>query len=57
LHGECDITYTVTDDMVYKSVSHMRDCKNRNYRFIDDYRGYRCDVDWTNPQVRANIQI
>lgn len=35
----------------------MRDCKNRNYRFIDDYRGYRCDVDWTNPQVRANIQI
>jgi hypothetical protein len=49
LHGECDISYTVTDAAVYKSVAHMKDCKNRKFRKLDDWRGYRCDIDYRNP--------
>ena len=52
MHGECDISYTVTDDVVYKTVAHMKDCRNRRYRFIDDWRGFRCNMDWTNPQKK-----
>ncbi len=48
------MTYTVTDDMVYKTVAHMKDCRNRKYRFIDDWRGYRCDTDWSNPQKKES---
>lgn len=54
IHGECDVEYTVTDDTIYKSVAHMKDCRNRRYRLIDDWRGYRCDMDWKNPQRREN---
>ena len=46
LHGLCDISYTVTDSVLYKTVAHMKDCKNRRFRMIDDWRGHRCDIDW-----------
>ena len=38
--------------MVYKAVAHMKDCTNRKFRFLDDWRGYRCNVDWKNPQKK-----
>ena len=43
LNGKCDVTYTVTDSAVRKSVSHYDDCENPVYRLVDDYRGMRCD--------------
>nr|ALO75638.1 melanin-engaging protein [Tigriopus kingsejongensis] len=42
VNGKCDVTYTVTDNAVRKSVSHTEDCENRAYRIIDDYRGMGC---------------
>ena len=30
----------------------MKDCTNRKFRFLDDWRGYRCNVDWKNPQKK-----
>lgn len=43
LHGTCDVSYTVTDNAIRKSVSHTEDCESRVYRLIDDWRGMRCD--------------
>ena len=37
----------VTDSVISKSVSHFKDCKDRKFRVVDDYRGYRCDGDWS----------
>ena len=54
LHGDCDVSYTFTEGMVYKAVAHMKDCTNRKFRFIDDWRGYRCNVDWKNPQKKES---
>ena len=54
LHGDCEISYTVSDDLLVKSVSHMRDCKNRRYKLLDDYRGHRCDMDWKEPQKKES---
>ena len=38
--------YVVTDQIISKSVSHFKDCKERKFRVVDDYRGFRCDGDW-----------
>ncbi len=35
LHGDCDIQYTVTNDAVYKTVAHMKDCKNRHDKTLE----------------------
>ena len=43
LHGDCNIHYTVNQGFVTRSVSHFSDCANRPYRFIDNWRGWRCD--------------
>merc|ERR1711936_635939 len=32
----------------------MADCKNRKYRIIDDWRGYRCDMDF-NPEKKETV--
>ena len=37
----------VTDSVITKSVSHFKDCKDRKFRVVDNYRGYRCDGDWS----------
>ena len=47
LHGDCKVQYTVNDNMISKSVSHFRDCKHRKFRIVDNFRGYRCDGDWS----------
>eukprot|EP00090_Calanus_glacialis_P016360 TRINITY_DN2561_c0_g1_i1.p1 TRINITY_DN2561_c0_g1~~TRINITY_DN2561_c0_g1_i1.p1 ORF type:complete len:1526 (-),score=363.79 TRINITY_DN2561_c0_g1_i1:68-4645(-) len=47
LHGDCKVQYTVNNNMISKSVSHLRDCKHRKYRIVDNFRGYRCDGDWS----------
>lgn len=39
----------MTDGYVYKTVAHLKDCRNRKFRKIDDWRGYRCDMDYKNP--------
>ena len=33
----------------------MADCKNRKYRLIDDWRGYRCDMDFKNPEKKTSV--
>merc|ERR1711899_45870 len=55
LHGDCEVSYTATENMIIKSVSHMADCKNRKYRLIDDWRGYRCDMDFKNPEKKTSV--
>merc|ERR1712008_136371 len=55
LHGDCEVSYAVTEGQVIKSVSHMADCKNRKYRLIDDWRGYRCDMDYKNPEKKESV--
>jgi len=47
IHGDCKVQYTVNDNMISKSVSHFRDCKHRKFRIVDNFRGYRCDGDWS----------
>jgi len=56
IQGDCEVSYVFTDDLVVKSVAHMKDCKNRQYRFLDDWRGHRCgpDMDYKNPQKKTN---
>jgi hypothetical protein len=27
----------------------MKDCRNRRFRKLDDWRGHRCDIDYKNP--------
>ena len=27
----------------------MKDCRNRKFRTVDDWRGHRCDIDYSNP--------
>lgn len=44
LHGDCDVTYTVNEDEIIKTVAHLKDCKNRVYRQVDEWGGYRCDA-------------
>ncbi len=48
LHGDCDVTYTVSKQAVRKTVSHTEDCENRVYRIVDDWRSFRCDGKTTN---------
>ena len=55
MHGDCEVSYAVTEGQVIKSVSHMADCKNRKYRLIDDWRGYRCDMDYKNPEKKESV--
>jgi hypothetical protein len=55
LHGDCEVSYAVTEGQIIKSVSHMADCKNRKYRIIDDWRGYRCDMDFKNPEKKETV--
>jgi len=55
IHGDCEVSYAVTEGQIVKSVSHMADCKNRKYRLIDDWRGYRCDIDWKNPTKKTSV--
>jgi len=43
IQGDCDVTYTVTEKKVIKTVSHTDDCENRVFRVLDDYRGMVCD--------------
>jgi len=45
IHGDCEVSYIFTDEMIYKTVAHMKDCKNRTIRYIDDWRGLQCDAD------------
>ena len=52
--GNCQMSYTVSDEMVIKSVAHMKDCTDRPYRNLDDVRGWRCDADWSNPRKVEN---
>ena len=47
LHGGCNVQYVVSENTVSKSVSHFKDCKDRKFRVADDYRGFRCDGDWS----------
>jgi hypothetical protein len=56
IQGDCEVSYVFTDDLVIKSVAHMKDCKNRQYRFLDDWRGHRCghDMDWKDPQKKTH---
>jgi len=42
IHGECDISYTVTSDTIFKSMSLNKDCPNRPMRKMDDVRGHKC---------------
>ena len=55
IHGDCEVAYAVSAGQIVKSVSHMADCKNRKYRLIDDWRGYRCDIDYKNPQIKKSV--
>merc|ERR1711963_756742 len=55
IHGDCEVAYAVSEGQIVKSVSHMADCKNRKYRLIDDWRGYRCDIDYKNPQNKKSV--
>ena len=55
LHGDCEVSYAVTEGQIIKSVSHMADCKNRKYRLIDDWRGFRCDMDFKNPEKKESV--
>jgi len=43
VHGNCRVQYTVSPGVVTKGVSHLKDCSNRVYRHVDNFRGYRCD--------------
>nr|XP_040574643.1 uncharacterized protein LOC121123583 [Lepeophtheirus salmonis] len=54
IFGDCKTLYTITDDQIVKSVSHTKDCKNRVHVLIDDWKGYRCNIDPTNPESREN---
>jgi hypothetical protein len=56
LHGDCEVSYAVAEGQIVKSVSHMADCKNRKYRLIDDWRGYRCDMDFRNPEKKTGTE-
>jgi len=47
LHGDCKVQYAVSNNVISKSVSHFRDCKHRKFRIVDNFRGYRCDGDWS----------
>merc|ERR1712168_564709 len=59
IHGECDISYTVTDDAIYKSMSLNKDCPNRPMRKMDDIRGHRCtkDADRANGLVSTSNSV
>lgn len=46
LHGDCNVHYTINNVMTMRAVNHIKDCKNRPYRHIDDWRGWRCDEQW-----------
>ena len=48
IHGECEITYTVTSDTIYKTMNPDTDCPHRPVRRVDDIRGYDCDRDDDN---------
>jgi len=43
IHGECDVSYTVTRDAIYKSMNLDSDCKERPVRRMDDIGGYDCE--------------
>ena len=59
IHGECDISYTITDDAIYKSMSLDKDCPNRPLRKVDDIRGHHCtkEVDKANGLVSTSSTI
>ena len=56
INGDCEVSYTANEAQIVKSVSHMADCKNRKYRLIDDWRGYRCNIDWKDPEKKTNVE-
>ena len=37
-------------------MSHWRDCRERQYRLVDNYRGYRCDGEWRREAGRGAAQ-
>jgi len=59
IHGECDISYTVTSDTIYKSMSLNKDCPNRPMRKVDDVGGHKCvkEEDPSNGLVSTSSTI
>ncbi|CAB4068892.1 unnamed protein product [Lepeophtheirus salmonis] len=39
---------------IFGDLAHTKDCKNRVHVLIDDWKGYRCNIDPTNPESREN---
>nr|WQH82010.1 vitellogenin [Caligus rogercresseyi] len=54
IFGDCDTLYTVSEHKIVKSVTHTKDCKNRAFVLVDDWRGHRCDVDPEHPEERED---
>lgn len=42
IHGDCDVTYTVTPNTIRKTLSTTTDCKKRVHKLRDDFRGIFC---------------
>ena len=61
LHGDCYVQYAFIENdntdyrYLKKSVSHLKDCVNRRYKYFNSLNGYSCNADTNMDRDLTNI--